>query len=257
MRRRVLIPALVALLAIGWGATSRAEQVVRDGLRVTINADFDPHALPRRQAAPVKVEIHGRVATTDGSHPPPLRWLEVELNRNGRLYTKGLATCSAPALQSTSTRLALERCRPALVGGGSFRAVVSLGEEVPTSGRILAFNSRRAGEPALVLHLFADVPVRFTMVVPLTIGHQQEGDFGTVLRARIPRIVGDLGSVTEIDLTVGRRYSYGGKRRSYISAACNAPAGFDEVIFPFARASFRFEKRREFREKLLRVCRVR
>jgi hypothetical protein len=77
-----------------------------------------------------------------------------------------------------------------------------------------------------------------------------------VLRAKIPRLGGDLGSVTEIDLTIGRRYTFAGKRRSYVSAVCSAPPELNEGIFPFARGSFRFEGHRELRETLLRVCRV-
>ena len=101
MRRRLVIPALIVLFATAWGASSSAETVQNGNLRVTFNADFAPHVLPRKQAAPVKVEIQGRISTTDGSHPPPLRWLEVKINRNGKLYSKGLPVCAAPTLQST------------------------------------------------------------------------------------------------------------------------------------------------------------
>jgi hypothetical protein len=257
MRHRNLIPILTAILALGWVASSQGEQVVKDGLVVTFNADFSPHVLPRLKPAPVDVKITGKVATLDGSHPPPLRQIEVAINRNGRLETTGLPVCTAPALQSTTTKTALARCRSALVGRGRFHAVVKLGREIQTSGEILAFNSRRAGKQALVLHLFGGAPVRFTLVVPLTIGYLQKGDFGTVLRANIPRLAGDLGSVTEIDLTIGRRYTFRGKRRSYVSAACRTPPNLREGIFPFARGSFRFEGHAEIRETLLRVCRVR
>jgi hypothetical protein len=256
MRRRVLIPALIATLVVAWGTSVSAETVQDGNLRVTFNGDFAPQVLPRLRAAPVKVNVEGRIATTDGSHPPPLRWLEVKLNRSGHIYSNGLPACAAPTLQSTSTETALARCRPALVGRGSFRAEVKLGREITAAGKILAFNSRHNGRPALLLHLFASAPVRFTLVVPLTIGHLREGQFGTVLRARIPRLGGDLGSVTEIDLTIGRRYSFAGKRRSYVSAACGAPADLNEAIFPFARGSFRFEGHKTFEETLLRVCRV-
>lgn len=256
MRRRVLIPALIAVLATVWGASSQAETLQIENLRVTFRADFTPNVLPRERPAPVNVSIQGKVATTDGSHPPPLRWIEVKLNRNGRLYSKGLPVCAAPALQSTSTETALARCGRARVGSGKFRAEVTLGRPIPVAGKIFAFNSRRGGKPALLLHLFAGAPVRFTLVVPLTIGHRQEGEFGTVLRARIPKLGGDLGSVTEIDLTIGRKYSFGGKRRSYVSAACSTPAGLDSALFPFARGTFRFEAHREFSETLLRGCRV-
>lgn len=257
MRRRLAIPLLVALLALSSGAVSQAEVEQKENLRVTFNADFSPRDLPRTRPAPVKVEIQGRIATLDGSHPPALRWLEIELHRSGRVSSKGLPVCSAPILQSTSTETALARCRPALVGRGSFRADVLLGREIPATGRILAFNSRKRGKQSLLLHFFAGVPVRFTLVVPLTIGHRREGQFGTVLRARVPRLGGGLGSITEIDLAIARQYRFRGQRRTYLSAACGAPAEFPSAVFPFARASFRFESHRAIRTTLIRSCQVR
>lgn len=258
MRRRFLaIPILVALLSLAGGTISSAEVEQVENLRVNFDANFEPSSLPRDRAAPVKVNIEGKIATTDGSHPPALRWLEISLHRSGQLYSKGLPTCLAPTLQSTSSATALARCRPALVGRGSFQADVKLGREIPAIGKILAFNSRRGGKRSLLLHLFADVPVRFTMIVPLAIGHRRDGEFGTVLRAKIPRIGGGLGSITQIQLTIGRRYSFRGQRRSYASAACGAPADFQGAVFPFARASFRFEAHREIRSTLIRSCQVR
>jgi hypothetical protein len=257
MRRRIVIPLLIVVLAAAWTASSHAVRVAQDGLVVTFNADFSPHVLPRSKPAPVDVRVTGKVATADGTHPPPLRQIEVAINRNGRLETTGLPVCTAPELQSTNSKSALARCRGALVGRGRFHAVVELGREIETSGEILAFNSRRGRQKALMLHLFSGVPVRFTLVVPLVLEQLDEGEFGTVLKAKIPRLAGDLGSVTEIDLTIGRRYSFAGKRRSYVSAACRAPADLNEALFPFARGSFRFEGRAEIRETLLRLCRVR
>lgn len=256
--RRVVTPILIFLLAVGGGAIARAETVQEDGLRVTFNADFTPHTLPRDRPAPVSVKVEGKVAAADGSHPPALRWLEIKLHRNGRLNPRGLPTCSASSLQSTSTATALDRCRSALVGKGSFHAVVSLGREISTGGKILAFNSRRGGREALVLHLFAGTPVRFTLVVPLTIGNLVQGQFGTILRAKIPKLASGLGSVTEIDLTIGRRYSYRGERRSYVSAACSAPANLPGGVFNFARANFRFEGHKSINPPaLLQECSVR
>lgn len=258
MHRRLALPLLITILALSWGAASQAEIKQEGNVRVTFDAKFAPRTLPRHRPAPVKVEVQGAIATTDGSHPPSLRWLEIAIHRSGRLFTRGLPTCSAPILQSTSSEVALERCAPARVGRGSFRADVALGgREVPATGTILAFNSRRAGQPSLLLHLFASVPVRFTLVVPLRIGHREEGEFGTVLRARIPKLGAGLGSITKIELEIGRRYSFGGKRRSYVSAACGAPAGLPGAIFRFARGSFRFEGHREIRIPILRDCLVR
>src|ERR1700749_1221949 len=222
MRRRLVIAILIALFAFLGVAASQAEVVPNGNTLVKFDADFDPHSLPRQDPAPVQIKISGSIKTTDGSHPPPLRWLEVELNRNGKLTTTGLPICSAPLLQSTTTEQALARCGSAVIGRGNFRAVVALGGDVPTSGKIIAFNSRLTGKPALLLHFFASVPARFTLIVPLKIIRKNKGEFGTLLRTRVPKIAGDLGSITNIDLTVGRRFSFRGKRRSYVSAACRA-----------------------------------
>lgn len=253
----MLIAASLAGLALAVVAGSEAETLQQGDVRVKFDADFDPHSLPRRDAAPVRIQIEGGITTTDGSHPPPLQWLEVELNRKGQLSTVGLPVCSAPLLQSTTTRQALARCGSAVVGKGSFDAEVALSGDVPASGKIVAFNSRLHGKPALLLHFFAQVPVRFTLVVPLTITRKSSGEFGTLLRTRVPRLAGGLGSITHIDLTIGRRYTFAGRRRSYVSAACSALPGTNLALFAFARARFRFESHPAFDSKLLKTCRVR
>lgn len=258
MKRRLVIPALIALLSLAGVGASDAAVEQKEGLRIQFDADFVPHSLPRNRPAPVDIRIHGAISTTDGSHPPPLRWLEVELNRNGRISTKGLPVCSGPLLQSTSTNQALARCGRALVGHGRFKAQINLGSEIPAAGEIVAFNGRRDGRSTLLLHFFIKVPVRLTLVVPLTIGHRVEGEYGTVLRAQVPRLGGGVGSITEIDLSIGRRYSFAAERHSYISAACSAPSGFQEGLFPFARARFRFESHKTIQpEALNKRCYVR
>lgn len=257
MGRRTAIFALLAVLVVGVAAASGAEVLQRGNLRVKFDADFAPHALPRDHPAPVHIEIQGAIATTDGSHPPALRRLEVELNRNGLITTDGLPICSAARLQSTSTEQAMARCGSAVVGHGDFDAQVALGGEVPASGKIVAFNSRLDGRPALLLHFFARIPIRFTLVVPLRIAHKADGEFGTLLRTRVPQLAGGLGSITQIDLTIGRRYSAGGEPRSYVSAACSAPTSLDFAVFPFARARFHFDGHRSIASQLPGNCRVR
>jgi hypothetical protein len=259
MRRRLPIFALAALLALAVAAGAWAAVEKSGNVLVRFNAEFTPHALPRETPAPIEVTIKGAVSTSDGSHPPPLQWLEVELNRSGRLYTTGLPSCSPSLLQSTSSEEANTRCGRALVGHGSFSADIVLGATKPvtSTGMILAYNGRRAGKPALLFHFFGDDPVRFTLVVPLRIGHRKDGAFGTVLRARIPKLANGFGSITEINVSLGRRWTFAGKRRSYLSAACSAPSDFTAVPFSFARARFRFQDRPEIRSTLTKSCRVR
>jgi hypothetical protein len=262
MRWRLPILTLLALVVLAASAPAKVKEftILQQGnLRVKLGAEFTPRTLPRQHPSPIHVEVAGAIATTDGSHPPPLRRLEIAINRHGHISTLGLPTCTAPLLQSTTTDEALARCKSALVGRGSFSAQLALGTntDIPATGKIVVFNSRHNGKPALLLHLFTGVPVRLTMIVPVTIGHKEEGQFGTVLRALIPKLGGGLGSVTEIDLVLGRNYVFGGKRRSYLSAACAAPAGLNSGIFRFLRGSFRFEAHRKVEATLTKFCQVR
>ncbi|MGN6202054.1 MAG: hypothetical protein ACTHNY_06580, partial [Solirubrobacterales bacterium] len=216
----------MVLLALTAAAVTQAVVQQKDGLVVHFDAEFSPHSLPRQSAAPIKVTIKGAVATTDGTHPPPLKVLEIKLNHNGRIYTRGLPSCAPSRLQSTSTSEARARCGSALVGRGKFQAEVELGTNNPVAagGEVLAFNGRVAGKPGLLLHFFGGAPVRFTLVVPLRIGNHRDGEFGPVLRTRIPKLANGFGSITQIELSLGRRWRFAGKPRSYLSAACSAPA---------------------------------
>jgi hypothetical protein len=208
--------------------------------------------------APVTVSVEGAIETTDGTRPPALEQLDVELNSNGRLSTRGLPVCTTALLQSTTDEAALARCAGAQVGHGNFAAALeSGGKLVPVGGKILAFNGRFKGDPALLLHFYAAVPVQATLVLPLAIAHTGTGKFGTVLSTRIPVLAGGLGSITRIELRIGRRYGFQGQRRSYLSASCAAPAGFPGASFTFARGAFHFADGRTIKTVLTRNCEVR
>jgi hypothetical protein len=259
VRRFLLIPALLAIVALLGAAAAQGELSQNGDLRISFNGGFAPHSLPRDRLAPVTVSFEGEISTTDGSHPPPLRQIEFGLNSNGRLSTVGLPVCTAGLLQSTTTEAALKRCRPALVGRGHFGANVEFNSvsSFPASGRILAFNGTKDGKPALLLHLYGTTPVRVTFVLALAISHSSKGRFGTILAAKIPTLAGGVGSVTRIDLKIGRNYTYRGQARSYLSASCAAPAGFPGAVFPFARGSFYFTDGRKLDTTLTRDCHVR
>jgi hypothetical protein len=260
MQRRRAIPIALLLAALLGAGVARGELTQSDGLRVAFDGGFTPHALPRNRPVPVTVHIEGSIGTANGSRPPQLRRIAFAINRHGRLSTRGLPTCQTGLLQSTTTQAALARCRPALVGRGSFGAVVAFPtlSLIPVRGRLLAFNGRDGGRPAILLHLYVSNPVQVTFILPFKVtAGQNTGSFGTVLTARIPKIAGDLGYVTDIDLKIGRRYSYRGRPRSLFSASCAAPAGFPGAIFDFAKGSFDFANGQQLTTTLTRDCRVR
>lgn len=259
MSRRLLVPVLLiacALVAVG---AAQGEIFQQGNLRIKVSGGLRPQALPRERLAPVNAEIKGEISTTDGTHPPPLRLVRIELNRHGRLSTVGLPSCHGQQLQSSTTEQAMRQCRPALVGRGHFRADISFPtlDPLPAEGPILAFNGVKDGRRALLLHLYAATPARFTFVFALTIAHRGDGEFGTLLTTRIPTLAGGFGSVSEIDLRLGRNYVYKGRRHSYLSASCAAPPGFPGGPFTFARGSFHFLDGRTIKTSIASSCTVR
>jgi hypothetical protein len=256
-RRRIVTLALLLAACGALAAVARAEVVQSGDVRVNFQADFSPKTLPREQPAPITIAVGGSISTTDGTKPPALQKMRVELNSAGRIDARGLPTCTAPLLQSTSTEVALAHCRPALVGSGTFEAEIRPeSRPILVNGRALVFNGRVHGRDGMLVHIYIASPVRVTLVIPLKISRRQ-AQFGTVLSALVPVLAGGFASITELQLKIGRRYRFEGIRRSYLSAACAAPAGFPGAVFPFARGAFTFVGGRTLHTVLTRDCKVR
>jgi hypothetical protein len=256
-RRRIVTLALLLATCGALAAVARAEVIQSGDVRVNFRADFSPRSLPRERPAPITIAVGGRISTTDGTKPPSLQKLRIELNSAGQIDARGLPACTASMLQSTSSEAALALCRQAEVGTGTFEAELRPeGQRILVDGRALVFNGRVHGRDGMLIHIYIASPVRLTLVVPLKIS-RKDGQFGTVLSANVPVLAGGFAAITELQLRVGRRYGYEGTRRSYLSAACAAPAGFPGAVFPFARGTFTFAGGRTLHTVLTRNCKVR
>ncbi len=257
MRRTILAISLL-LLALA-ASSAHGERYLKGNLEVSFDGQLLPHALPRDRAAPVTVRLDGSVKTVDGTRPPQLRTISIAMNRAGRVSFAGLPACPASLLQQTSSKAALEACRPALVGRGSFGVKVDFSETplIPAQGRVLVFATRLRGRPGLLLHLYGSSPVRAAFVLPFRISHRRKGAFGTVFSTRIPELASDLGYVTDLQLKMGRTYRWRGQRRSFISASCAAPAGFPGAPYPLAKTRFSFAGGIKLTSRLTRDCAVR
>jgi hypothetical protein len=256
--RRIGI-AIALLLVLSAAAAARGEIFQKGSLRVTFDTRLLPRALPRERLAPVTVKLDGAVSTVDSTRPPQLRELSLAFNRAGRITVEGLPRCTAAELQQTSSEAALAACRSALVGHGRFGAAVDFPDapQIPAQGRVLVFNSRIKGRPAMLLHLYGSSPVRAAFVLPFLIDRSRSGELGTLFSTRIPQLASDLGYVTDIELSIGRTYRYRGERRSFISASCAAPAGFPSAVFELAKATFVFAGGQRLSGRILRDCKVR
>ena len=260
MKRQALRAILASALAMALAAAAlaQAEVIQRGHLRIKVDGELSPRKLPRSGAAPISVEVGGHIESTDGSPPPQLTRMAIELNRQGTINSKGLPLCPYEALEPASTTRAMAACKQALVGTGSFEAQISLAgqESYVANGKLLAFNGRQGGRPVLFAHIYSPRPFATSFVIVFAIDERAKGTFGTTFAARLPSTLGTWGKLTGIELKLSRHYTYRGKSYSYLSAGCPAPKGFPGASFGFARASFGFAVGKTLSSTLTRSCKA-
>jgi len=207
--------------------------------------------------APVSVTLSGHISPTQKGELPELRRIAFAINSNGHLDLRGLPVCRVGRIQPASNSEALAQCASSLVGEGTFAANVRLPEQspFPAVGKMLAFNGRLRGKPAILAHIYGTEPASTSYTLPFSVS-RQKGTFGLTMTANLPHISGEWGSITNMSMTLGRVYRSHGTTHSYISAGCPAPRGFSKALFPLARTSFEFSGGLSLRTTLERSCKV-
>jgi hypothetical protein len=72
----------------------------------------------------------------------------------------------------------------------------------------------------LFVHTYVSVPAPTAVVAIVKLTRIHRGHFGIHAVAEIPRIAGGAGSVTRFRLRIGRRFTYRGRRQSYLTGSC-------------------------------------
>ncbi|HVV90405.1 MAG TPA: hypothetical protein VHB53_07915 [Solirubrobacterales bacterium] len=250
---------LAALCCVGPLAARTEGETVRQGsLQVSFGGSVAPHLLPRTGTTPISVGIQGHVRTFAAGPPPSLRRIAIEVNHLGVLDRRGLPACPLGRLRASSTALALESCRAALVGEGRVTGVLVLPEQEPSpfGGRVVAFNGTLpGGRPGILAHLFTARPAPLTFILAFALS-RAHGTFGTRLVATVPAKTRKIAHITSFSLRLHRVYEAEGERRSYLSAGCPAPEGFPSVTFPLVRAAYGFVGQKTVSDTLVRTCRA-
>lgn len=257
-RRIAFTLALAAVL--GAASAAGATVIQSEGVRISVNGELSPKKLPHKGTAPVSVQVGWDISTADGSPPPKLKSLQIEINRHGALDYAGLPSCPYSKIQPASTQRALAGCRPSLVGRGTFTAEISLRgqeESYETKGKLLFFKGEEKRKAILYGQIYSAHPFATSFVIPFAIKAKRKGAYGTVLAAMLPKALRSWGNLTGIQMRLQRTYGHEGRRHSFISAGCPAPRGFGSASFKLARASFSFDGGAKLSSTVSGSCKVR
>ena len=116
--------AVAAALTVALATTASAtREVVEVGnLFLVDNGGIFPSKLPRHESAPVSARLEGEIGTRDGSHPPALRTIDLDVDRTIEVDALGLPVCKAGQITARSLHVA---------PGAVLRAKITIG---PTRG---------------------------------------------------------------------------------------------------------------------------
>ena len=206
-----------------------------ENLVLTADGGFTPRLLPKRSFAPIEFEAHANLKAVDGGIPPAVQRIVLDFDRDGRLSAGGLPRCDPAVLQEAPPAEARARCAGAVVGSGEVEALIALGDGPPVmaGSPLTIFNGpRQEGHATAILHARTMVPAVQTFVITVPI-ERRGGEFRYRATVDVPPIAGGRGSLTHIDVTVGRRYRFKGSRRSYTSARCS-----DGILRTHGRLTF-------------------
>lgn len=258
--RRGLVGAvslfLIALLSMTGFAQAELSQ--KGQLFVRFDGGISPKALSRQVPEPIAARIEGTVRVPPGQDPPSLSQIRIALNRGARLDARGLPTCRASQIATSTSTEALAACGSALIGSGGIVAQTNFPDQSRylLRGNVTLFNGVEHGRSVILGHIYQSDPVPITNIVTFEI-HRSGGTFGTVITATLPPSLEHGGYLKSIFLQLQRTYVFHGQKRSYLSASCSAPAGFTVATFPFAQASMTFDDGRNLSSTLYRSCQVR
>lgn len=223
MRKYLMLTmALGALIAVSVAGVSSAEKVTVGNLEFEAEGAFKPKALPKKSMAPIELTAEGKIKTKDGTHPPALKEVLLETDKNGSINVKGVPTCTSGKLQSQDTKAAEKICEKAIVGRGTTKVEIEFPDSKPVivNSKLLVFNGGGKGQITLYIHAYITVPLPAAIVTTVKIKKIKKGRYGLLSKATIPTIAGGSGSVTDFQLTIGKKFSYN-KKYNILSAKCS------------------------------------
>jgi hypothetical protein len=254
--RTLLLAAIVGGLVMPSAAPAVLSQ--QGDVVVSFDGGLAPATLPRIDPAPISISVAGTIRSAKrGGDIPQLRTISVAINRAGRLYDKGLPICRVGSIQPATESNARETCGRSIVGHGHVTVEAHIPTQPPFSvdASLLAFNGPVVhGHKEILAQVYARSPPG-AFVLPFRLS-RRSGLFGTVMSTRLPESADGWAYLTSFEMTLHRTYRYAGAERSFLSAACAAPAGFPGAVFPFAKATYGFAEGRHMRASVVRSCRV-
>ena len=72
----------------------------------------------------------------------------------------------------------------------------------------------------MLLHTYGTTPIQTTLILNGVVSNYNKEGYGPRLDVDVPLIAGGAGALLEFNVKIDKKFSYKGKKRSFISAKC-------------------------------------
>ena len=187
---------------------------------VELVGEIKPSKLPRATRRPFTATLEGKFpGSGNGARPTAVKTLSLQFDREGAIFTKGLPICKLSPISEFSLA---HVCQKALVGHGEFEVKVEPPEQPAfhAEAPMGIFNGPpQEGHPVLIYEAYIHIPAATTFITSGVI-RGDTGRYGTQTAIPIPKFVSGAGSLTGFRATIGKAWSYQGKKVSLLAARC-------------------------------------
>jgi hypothetical protein len=226
MRKRLtfaLIGAAVAVLAAAAAAVSSTLSAP-DGNTQTLEVSVKPTKLYKKKLTPITLNVVTKTGSTKDPNgkPVPVTEAVIDFDKYTKLESVGYPTCDITKLEAVTTEVGLENCKKAKIGTGHAMVLLpSAKGDLPETLTVTAYNGKAKGKnPVVLLQSYGATPVQVTQVLEGVVTPFNKEGYGPRLTVHVPPIAGGAGALTEFTASIFKKYSYKGKKRSYVSAMC-------------------------------------
>jgi hypothetical protein len=194
-----------------------------DGNSQAYGALLKPNKLYKKTWTPSALEVTTKLTTSAaGGFPVPTTHVQIDFDKNTKVFSKGYPTCDPAKLQNVSTEIARRECKSAIIGTGHAEALLKVGAELFTvQQEVTAFNgAAKGGKPVIYLHSYGTTPIQTALVLTGVVSNYNKEGYGPRLEVEVPLIAGGSGALTYFNVKVDKKYKYKGKQVSYIQGKC-------------------------------------
>lgn len=199
-----------AVVALASPASAEGSVVASEAgnmLPLPYDFGFSPTRLSRTEPTPGTLQIGGHYATEDGSHPPALRKLRLQLDRDFDFQAKKVPACSPSSLDDRIPDLEAA-CRTSIVGRGSLSVEILYMDATPISLTVplIVFGDGggRSG-PNFAIYGVIGVPSPTVLFIPMEVRRRPGARYGWSASIEIPKIAAGVGSITDFRFRIGKR----------------------------------------------------